>query len=199
MLSLDSDPLDYLPYIDGTITDTERQAVEQLIRAETPAEPGMLHSRLGELAPLSENRSLLMRDMERFELDYSDGLVPETFVSGGVSMDRYTDFGPDHDFSYDQMYTALLYSVLRDRNAQLAAEHSAERAHAQKEACESMRQVESLQRDLLVRKRERTEELNLAREAKQMQFQPVDGYLEQRWKDGIKGIVDTGIERHAGP
>ncbi|KAF8003298.1 hypothetical protein HF325_002543 [Metschnikowia pulcherrima] len=195
MLSFETDPVDYLPFIDGEITDAERQAVEQLIRAEMPAETGPLHPMVGTIMPLSENRSLLMRDMAQFESEDVGGVVPDTFLLGGITMDRYTDFGPDDNVDYARMYTSLLYSILRERNAQMGVENANERAQAQKAAHERLAELEKAQKSVLVRKRANVEELKSARQAKQAQFQPVNGYLEQRWKDGIKHMVDLGIDK----
>ncbi|KAM9919975.1 hypothetical protein OXX59_007551 [Metschnikowia pulcherrima] len=197
MLSFETDPVDYLPFIDGEITDAERQAVEQLIRAEMPAETGPLHPMVGTIMPLSENRSLLMRDMAQFESEDVGGVVPDTFLPGGITMDRYTDFGPDDDVDCARMYTSLSYSILRERNAQMGVENANERAQAQKAAHERLVELEKAQKSVLSRKRANVEELKSARQAKQAQFQPVNGYLEQRWKDGIKHMVDLGIDKQS--
>ncbi|KAJ8143061.1 hypothetical protein OY671_003812 [Metschnikowia pulcherrima] len=197
MLSFETDPVDYLPFIDGEITDAERQAVEQLIRAEMPAETGPLHPMVGTIMPLSENRSLLMRDMAQFESEDVGGVVPDTFLPGGITMDRYTDFGPDDDVDYARMYTSLSYSILRERNAQMGVENANERAQAQKAVNERLAELEKAQKSVLSRKRANVEELKSARQTKQAQFQPVNGYLEQRWKDGIKHMVDLGIDKQS--
>ncbi|KAM9905900.1 hypothetical protein OXX79_001878 [Metschnikowia pulcherrima] len=197
MLSFETDPVDYLPFIDGEITDAERQAVEQLIRAEMPAETGPLHPMVGTIMPLSENRSLLMRDMAQFESEDVGGVVPDTFLPGGITMDRYTDFGPDDDVDCARMYTSLSYSILRERNAQMGVENATERAQAQKAAHERLVELEKAQKSVLSRKRANVEELKSARHTKQAQFQPVNGYLEQRWKDGIKHMVDLGIDKQS--
>ncbi|GEQ66632.1 hypothetical protein JCM33374_g295 [Metschnikowia sp. JCM 33374] len=195
MISLESDPIDYLPY-------AERRAVEQLISEETPGELGALHPQVGGLVPLSENRSMLMRNLDRFELEEPNGTVPDTVLSGGVSMERYSDFGEvgdDQDGYVSRMYTALSYSILRDRNARMCTENAGERAHAQAVANERLRNLENSQKELLSKKRQRVDDINSARQAKQMQFQPVNGYLDQRWTDGIKNMVDIGIDRSTNP
>lgn len=138
-----------------------------------------------------------MRHVGQYEQDDPGETVPATFFPGGVSMERYSDFGEGDDFNVNRMYTSLLYGVLRDRNAQIAVDTATERAHAQAMTNEQLKEIALAQKSTILRKRESIDELNSTRQAKQTQFQPVDGYLQQRWKDGVKNIVDMGIERLA--
>lgn len=166
----------------------------------------MLHPLVGELAPLSENRSLLMRHVGAHELEDPNGEVPDTFFPAGIKMERYSDFingdmeddGDEENIDHDKMYTALLYSVLRERNAQLGVDNAEERARAASLMNENIQALDNSQRIALLRKRDRVDEINSQRQAKQVQFHPVQGYLEHRWKDGIKNLVDVGIEKLEG-
>ncbi|KAK7681288.1 hypothetical protein QCA50_015675 [Cerrena zonata] len=51
------------------------------------------------------------------------------------------------------------------------------------------------QHEQLTRKRQQIEDINVIRKKRQVvDFKPVNDYLNDRWKDGIKSVVDLGIE-----
>lgn len=55
--------------------------------------------------------------------------------------------------------------------------------------------IEEEYRQDLSKKRQRIEELNVYRKRRQVvDFKPVNDYLNDRWKDGLKSVVELGIE-----
>jgi hypothetical protein len=49
--------------------------------------------------------------------------------------------------------------------------------------------------DNLNQKRRLVDQVNMVRKKRQLvDFKPVNDYLNERWRDGIKSVVDLGIE-----
>lgn len=170
--------------MDPSVTPEELYAVEQLVQRElaqlAPLGP---HPQAG-LLPLStaSPRPLLLLDIERLEQEDEE--------RAGISMDRYTQFGDDPR----RMYTAVSYAVLRERNAALHAQNAADVVRAQQAYVELLAQLDLAYQQQLRRKRSRADELTEERKRRQGDFEPVAGYLEELWQEGIRNMVDMGLE-----
>lgn len=170
-------------------------AIERQIQAElASANTGQLHPRVSELLPLSSTlpQPLLLADVIRLEelLNDTDDL-PLHILSPAIDMERYMDFG--NDAADHRMYTALSYGILRDRNSRAMEQNMGSTLEAQAALKTAMDDITSMYSTQIVRKRRRVDEINAERQRKQAHFEPVSGYLEMRWQNGIQQLTDLGI------
>lgn len=180
------------PVLDTSITPEERRAVELLVLNElSSTNTNTLHPRVQLELPLSSNspRPLLLLDVERMDME-----DPEGESIGGISMDRYTHFDAEAGPDCARIYTALSYAVLRERNASLQAQNGGEHVRLQQAYVDSLTLLGSTYEHELQHKRRHVDDINVARKRRQMDFEPVAAYLELRWLEGIKGLVDVGLE-----
>lgn len=140
-----------------------------------------------------------MHDIQRYEDDEDDEDIhneePRQILSDGISMDRYAEFGHGDEVHYSEMYTALSYSMLRERNSLLTAQNARQLRENQRAHLASLSELDRVYQEDADRKRQRVDEANEERKRRQLDFEPVNGYLEQRWHDGIRSMVDLGIQR----
>lgn len=191
MVIIGFEPLDDLAYVDGGITVEERRNVETLINQEVQqTEQATLHPRVEELLPL-RSRPMLHQEMERYEEEEE----PET-ERGGVDMSRYSEFDNDEgDIHYDKIYTTLSYSVLQSRNLALHEQNHQQISNLQNSHMEAVSEMNEQSNERLHEKRQRIDDINVIRKKRQLvDFKPVNDYLNDRWKDGIKSVVDLGME-----
>lgn len=160
-----------------------------------------LHPRVNELLPLSSvsGTCAVLQDIQRFEDDDDEDdlhdMQDDRILPQAISMERYTDFGAADDVSYTQMYTALSYSMLRERSTSLMAQNASHLQHNQRAHLASLSELDKVYEQEAARKRLRVDETNEDRKRRQLEFEPVGSYLEQRWQDGIRLMVDLGIQR----
>lgn len=157
-----------------------------------------LHPRVNELLPLSANsgNSALFQDIQKYEDDDDDDDhdIDDRILPQGISMDRYSDFGAEEDGN-THMYTALSYAMLRERSTSLMAQNAPHIQHAQRTHLAYLSELENVYQEEAARKRLRVDEINEERKRRQLEFEPVGSYLEQKWQDGIRLMVDLGIQR----
>lgn len=105
-------------------------------------------------------------------------------------MDRYSDI-------YDRQHaeTAVSYAYLRHRAVSLGAHHQYIHQNQRERHSESLLATEALVADEVDRKRRNTHEIEEQRKKQQLDFAPVEDYLEQQWQNGVKSMVDVGLER----
>lgn len=159
-----------------------------------------MHPRAQELLPLPSHSTtpILIRDIERYEADEDDDEhidEQRQILRPGISMDRYSDFGAGDNLRYTDMYTSLSYLILRERSSSIMAQNAPHLRQAQRTHLASLSELDRVYQDETSRKREMVEEINEDRKRRQADFEPVAAYLEQRWLDGIRSMVDLGIER----
>lgn len=150
---------------------------------------------------------MLLNEIERYEEendggDLHDGPTPYgTILNEGIDMSRYSEFtgeGDDEDsINYNRIYTSLSYSALHERNLAIASTESVteDLVRIQQNHLNSTRNIENGLSAEVNKKRERLDEINGERKRRQVdEFEPVNDYLQERWKDGIKNVVELGIE-----
>lgn len=150
-----------------------------------------LHPLVDQLLPLSSN-------MDRLSPPLNNEEDPEGEVQG-ISMARYADFGDDLSINYTRMYTTLSYLVLRERSSSLLASNEVQLRQSQQAHLADLLGIEAQYADEVERKRHMVDEINETRKKRQVDFQPVEEYLLQRWQDGVRSMVDLGIERAETP
>lgn len=200
--------------IDEPITEQERHNVEQLIRLELAnnengGDSNGLHPLVNEVIPLpNPNRStpspLLMQEIERYEQeeDTDDEQEPDRRLSNGIDLSRYSNFNDDglndnddDNINYNNLYSTLSYSMLHERNLTLMNENNEQLAQLEQNHLSQLSDLKEDQHEQLTRKRQQIEDINVIRKKRQVvDFKPVNDYLNDRWKDGIKSVVDLGIE-----
>lgn len=109
--------------------------------------------------------------------------APQEPVLGGVDMSLYTQ--------EDNVDTALLYAQLQERNLHLWQENQVALREIQNKY---IAQLESMKDDMErdnSKKRALLEQVADDRKRRQIEeYAPETEYLKNRWKDGIKGVVD---------
>lgn len=197
MVIIGFEPLDDLAYVDGGITVEERRNVETLINQELQQSgQTTLHPRVDEILPLSHSgispSPMLHQEIERYEEEEE---VPENGeMIRGVDMSRYSEFDND-GIQYDNLHTTLSYSLLQSRNLALHEQNHHQLAGLQNSHVEAVGELDEQYSEQLRQKRQRIDDVNVIRKKRQVvDFKPVNDYLNDRWKDGIKSVVDLGME-----
>lgn len=200
--------------LDLDINDEVWQLVEESIRREMDsvvvAEDGMrpMHPRVDILLPLTVSnhcKPVLMEEIERYEReeeeasdisddDDGDDVSGNTIIRDGIKYP--TSFYNDKDeIDYDAIYTALSHSQLENRDLNLLAGTQTEIGICQDTYLAHLKELQGQLRALANRKRKETTELEYSRKKRQIEgYGPVETYLNQRWHDLIRSIVDMGAE-----
>lgn len=194
-----------LPDTDIPISTEERDHVEELIRNEIQHnDHSQLHPLVNTLVPLSltGSNSLSLAEIERYEEEMSQagepGVKEGTQIITGIES---FDFEVLRDQStnsedYDKKLLENLYFAINENSNLVLLQQNGEslkQLNIQYE--EEIRALESQLSGSLERKRKQVEEINILRKKRQVNdFEPVNNYLMERWKDGIKSVVDLGVE-----
>lgn len=194
MVSINYEPLEHMPYLEESITPEERSQVEQLIQIELSNQYGHhrnhLHPHIDTVLPIPElplSNRLLDHKFEEDE-DMEEGEEEDNKLEhSGIDMSRYTDTSKP-----DNIYTTMSYSVLQARNDDLVTESQYRASCAQhinnlsllNQACDSS----------INNKRKALDDLNLNRKKLHMNQENLNSYLNDQWKDGLKSVVDIGVE-----
>lgn len=181
--------------IDGDITPQERRAVELLIQNEAARNnTNQPHPLVDQILPLHySSNSSLMRDIERYELENGEE-VGEGILEHTISMDRYTDFEGENGVDYNRVYTTLSYSIMRERSASLMSQNQQQLENMQRAHSSSLSELDNVYLAEVGRKRLRVDEINEIRKKRQLEFEPMNRYLEQRFDEGVNSMIDLGIE-----
>lgn len=140
-----------------------------------------------------------MNDVERFEAEYhSEDEYPQTIIGNPISLNRYTEFEHDGGTDFDAMYTALSYSILRERNSKNALDNLKELAEPEQMHHANLMDIKAELENACARKRQHIDDVEDARKKRQLDFQSVNDYLSQEWRDGITSMVDAGLEKRLG-
>lgn len=203
--------------IDDTTVE-ERAHVERLIREELAGNPATaasvsratspnsehsnppLHPLVSQMLPLEPSHStpILLQDIERYEEEEPDdeeGDQQHSIVNG-IDMSKYTEFADANDeIHYDRLYTTLSHSMIQERNLGIASSQQGNIVNQQAGHLQKIRKFHDDMASDLQSKRESVDEINHERKRRQIvDFKPVNDYLQRRWKDGLKNVVDLGIE-----
>lgn len=199
--------------IDDIVTLDERTNVEQLVINELETQTNQinntLHPLVEQMLPLRENsesnlsRPLLMQEIERYEQEQDDEDIDETnakILQDGIDMTKYSEFTSTNasggeDIRYDNLYATLSYSLLQNRDLSLLSQNEQQLEQLQEHHISNLATIEEEYKQDLSNKRQRIEEINVLRKRRQVvDFKPVNDYLNDRWKDGIKSVVELGVE-----
>lgn len=192
--------IDHLPYTDIPITGTERANVQNLInnelnetRTNDHHQPPQ-HPMVDNLVPLPETssvNSLSLQEIERYEHELEDNEDFEGPIITGIDTERYEDAQES-----DKVYENLYYSSNEVSNLSALVQNADSVANTNHQYYQ---QLNGIHQDLdknVEKKRKQINDVNVLRKKRQtVDFQPVNDYLNNRWKDGIKSVVDLGIER----
>lgn len=168
-----------------------------------------LHPLVDQMLPLRDDnernlsRPLLMQEIERYEQEQDDEDIDESnarIIQDGIDMRKYSEFTSTNesggeDIRHDNLYATLSYSSLQNRNLSLLSQNEEQLEGLQEHHLKDLETIEDEYRQDLKKKRQRIEELNVYRKRRQVvDFKPVNDYLNDRWKDGLKSVVELGIE-----
>lgn len=168
-----------------------------------------MHPLVEQMLPLRDNnennmsKPLLIQEIERYEQEQDDEDIDETsakILQDGIDMSKYSEFTTTNasgreDIRYDNLYATLSYSLLQNRDLSLLSQNEQQLIQLQEHHISDLETIEEEYRQDLSKKRQRIEEINVLRKRRQVvDFKPVNDYLNDRWKDGIKSVVELGIE-----
>lgn len=146
------------------------------------------------LVPLPETssvNSLSLQEIERYEHELEDNEDFEGPIITGIDTERYEDAQES-----DKVYENLYYSSNEVSNLSALVQNADSVANTNHQYYQ---QLNGIHQDLdknVEKKRKQINDVNVLRKKRQtVDFQPVNDYLNNRWKDGIKSVVDLGIER----
>lgn len=188
--------------------------MEQLVRNELEAQSGQgideIHPLVTQILPLNNNnegnlaRPLLMQEIERYEqeqdededIDDNNGGI----IQNGIDMSKYSEFSTrsasgQEKIHYDNLYATLSYASLEKRNLSLLSQNEEQLRQLHEAHINDLTGIEQQYSEDLHKKRQSIEDINVLRKRRQVvDFKPVNDYLNDRWKDGIKSVVELGIE-----
>ncbi|ODV80667.1 uncharacterized protein CANTADRAFT_25111 [Suhomyces tanzawaensis NRRL Y-17324] len=135
-----------------------------------------------------------MHEIERYEEE--DTEEDDTrLMEAGIELGRYADFGDGTSTHYDRIYTTLSYSSLQERNLDLLTANYHDIASLHQHHLAQHERLRDEYSSAARHKRAQVDDTNLRRKKRQLgDFKPADDYLAERWKDGIKSVVELGIE-----
>ncbi|KAK6203109.1 uncharacterized protein RJT21DRAFT_2465 [Scheffersomyces amazonensis] len=162
-----------------------------------------LHPLVDQLLPLSTNINrlspspLINQEIERYEQEMQDEDLDEDLeeenefhiIKNGIDSSRYSN--PQ---TTDQLYTSLSYGQLQERNLQMLLNNYQDLSHLNQQQLE---QLQSLQQDYVINvnsKRVKIDDINQIRKKQSVDYKQIDNYLHDKWKDGIKNVVELGVE-----
>ncbi|KAK6464063.1 hypothetical protein DFJ63DRAFT_311360 [Scheffersomyces coipomensis] len=177
-----------------------------------------LHPLVDHLLPLSTTMHrlspspLINEEIERYELEFEDEDFDEDIegeddfhiIKNGIDLSRYNvsegsssssnNSGSNQIPSVSELYTSLSYQQLTERNLRILLENNEDLSQFNND---QLQNLQSLQQDYVINvnsKRVKLDDINQIRKRKQMEFGTVNNYLQTKWKDGIKNVVELGIE-----
>ncbi|KAK6454510.1 uncharacterized protein RJT20DRAFT_136863 [Scheffersomyces xylosifermentans] len=173
--------------------------VDQILPLPTP-----LNSRLSPTP-------LLNQEIERYEQEQwdedDDDEEAHKIMDRGIDLSKYSEFirspssyepqegSSSDDIHYNNLYTTLSYASLQERNIALLMNNNQELMHLHQQHLQELNEIKEDYEVNVHSKRKKIEDVNVIRKKRQVvDFKPVNDYLNERWKDGIKSVVDLGIE-----
>lgn len=189
MVSINYEPLEHLPYLEESITPEERSQVEQLIQIELSNQYGNrnLHPQVEAVLPIPElplsNRLLDQKFEEDEDMEDDEEKDDQT----GIDMARYQDTS-----NINNLYTTMSYSILQARNDELVTESQYTATYSQH--LNQLLQLHHTTEASISNKRKALDDLNLTRKKLHLAQENLNSYLQDQWKDGLKSVVDLGVE-----
>lgn len=149
------------------------------------------------LSSLQGSSTLLGQEIKRYEEELNaDMTVDLHLIRPGVDLSRYSAFtSEDGDINYENLYSTLSYASMQQRLLSLALQNTDSIKASEDSNLESLKVMKEDYSSSLHQKRRQIDDFNLIRKKRQVvEFGPVNEYLNERWKDGIRSAVDLGIE-----
>ncbi|EGV64650.1 hypothetical protein PSN45_004989 [Yamadazyma tenuis] len=197
--------LDHLPYIDVAITGEEQQNVESLIfqelahqeslrsRGSSSLHPTHHHPLVDMVVPFPETASpssVALKEIERYEQEH-DQEEPDHIFSDGIDVVRYD---VEYDNGNARYYESLYYALNETDNLNSVLQNAGQMAQVNAQHAEEVSRLHHQLESVLEKKRRQEHEVNSVRKKRQADFKPVNDYLNSRWKEGIKGVVDLSVD-----
>ncbi|ODV97355.1 hypothetical protein PACTADRAFT_49084 [Pachysolen tannophilus NRRL Y-2460] len=179
---------DSLVYIDDEITQQEREEVNKLVTQE------LASFDVNKLYPSLENRYeiLLVRKnkVEPLKKKNDEIIIPSI---GGIDLTRYNNLTTEsNELDYAKLYTSLAHSMLRQRsltisnfNNDIIVKNKWLLYNNQLSCYNSILKKE------LNKKRKAIDDINEQRKKLQLNYKPLDEYLQNKWREEIKACVDV--------
>lgn len=179
------------PDLDGDITALERSDAEMLISQELAAQPS---PKPNELPPSPSFQLLLMQDIKQHEDACARGAEePSSIVGLVIDILRYNEALLE-PADLNAVYTSLSYAILRDRSSKLQLQNVGGLAAVGSLLNASMARVVEIQKAEISRKQAALEQVQSLRALKQLRYAPVESHLSERWKNGVRFLVDASLQ-----
>lgn len=107
-----------------------------------------------------------------------------------IDLARYTELSGTHGLKLKQAYTALVYAAQRHEDLTLLAEYGRNMWLMGNDALEQELKAVEL---AVEQARREVETVNAARRAQQADVSTTVEYLNKRWRDGIRSVVEVGV------
>ncbi|KAF5092249.1 hypothetical protein D0Z03_002959 [Geotrichum reessii] len=175
---MSSSQLDALSFIDPEISAEERTAVNLLIEKETRIAGPYPHPDLRKTRP-----SRLSPELEDYVAHIS------TSRNKGIDASRYTLTDSDAEDTR-KLYLLMFYAQQRRENLELLAQHGKNQWLLGNDQFERDLKVLEL---ALQEDGARVRQLTLDRETQQTDVRMTFEYLENRWRESLKNVVDVNV------
>lgn len=155
-----------------------------------------LHPQMEELVPLPDSsspNSLALQAIERYENENGED-NEESHIIDGIDMERYIGFVDSSDEKNVKYFESLYYAINESNNLSTMSQNIDEFANINQQYLEQLNQLHSQLHSSLDKKRKQVEQVNVLRKKRQTDFKPVNDYLNERWKDGLKSVIDLSVE-----
>lgn len=175
--------------IDIPINDEEKAKVEELIRQEVSNyDREVQHPGVDELVPLTENRhsSLLNSEIQRYEEEEEVGDKTSNMILSSTITDKETN-------KQDE-YLNLFYALNENSNLSMLLGNVKNLSDLNERHLNYLDNMEAGLSQSLDKKRKQLDDTNLQRKKQQTDFKPVNDYLQEKWKQEVKSMVDINIE-----
>lgn len=188
------------PDISNDVSPQERAAIEEMIKEESLSRPIDCASAIDKICPIpipmnerNQPCPAILADIEKYELNPEGPILP-----GGIDMNRYSSFD-DADTTGSESYNALRatleYAELYERNLEIYLQNTESIAANQERRLDMLLSMESQYTGAISRKRTTTDAINSDRKRQQLdEYLPKISHLHQKWNEGIRALVDLGIE-----
>lgn len=182
--------------IDIPISNDERATVENMIRHEMLLSQPQ-HPLVDTLVPLPPQTptSLSLSAIEQYEQESDDDAGP--IIKKGIDMSRYLT--PTSDDEVDdgeekKYFESLYYSSNELSNVELLVQNNRQLEAIHDKHEHDVNVINQQLQQTLDKKRKTGEDINIQRKKRQEDFKPVNDYLNNRWKEGLSGVVDMAVE-----
>lgn len=179
--------LDSLPYLDPTPSEDEVVSAKELIEEEFKKSGYSNEQQHPSLFPINEKSYITPLLQEELRTRERGGKI-----ENGIDLDRYTNLYDDKGkLDLNRAFVALAYTKTRLENLTLLGEYGKNQWLIGNDQLEQ--NLKQLEQDL-EEQNKILESIHNERKLKQQEASTTYEYLQTRWKNGLKSVVDVNVE-----